>query len=108
MVPQNQLMNRHTDAGIQRNVKIGKLNVVCNMCLQNLLGTFAHHCVDSGTQSVECKEGGEEYKSKNEGPLAHRLELPSLFCGTLALSAAPGATRAVTAIEKTTKGGCKK
>jgi len=88
MVPQNQLMNRHTGAGIQRNVKIGKLNLACKMCLQNLLGTLAHHRVDSGTQSIECKQWEEEDKAKNEGPLAHRIGLPSLFCGTLALSAA--------------------
>src|SRR5580704_1844047 len=87
MVPQNQLTDRHADARIQRKVKIGKLNAACKMCLQNLLGTFAHHCVDSGIQSVECKEWEEDYKAKNEGPLAHRIGLPSLFCGTLALSA---------------------
>lgn len=48
LMPQYKLADRHMDAGIQRNVEIGKLNFACKMRLQNLLGSIEHHCVDSG------------------------------------------------------------
>jgi hypothetical protein len=70
MVPQDQFVDRHVDAGKERNIKIGKFNFARKVSLQNLLRAIAHHRVNSGAQPEECKQGDNDDQSQSDGPFA--------------------------------------